>query len=172
MEETPMPVKDPKEVFLLLLSNVRQGAERGTKIYQEISQLAQNPEVKELLEARSFISDQVVTKLDRCFEIIGEQPVKTSGRIQEIFFEDFRKELAEIQSPVAKHLFILAKANHLTHLRIGEYVALTAAADLTGHYAVGVLLESCLADKLAFVERNRRLIRSMVETRVRERMAA
>jgi ferritin-like metal-binding protein YciE len=172
MEETPMPVKDPKEVFLLLLSNVRQGAERGTKIYQEISQLAQDPEVKELLEARSFISDQVVTKLDRCFEIIGEQPVKTSGRIQEIFFEDFRKELAEIQSPVAKHLFILAKANHLTHLRIGEYVALTAAADLTGHYAVGVLLESCLADKLAFVERNRRLIRSMVETRVRERMAA
>jgi ferritin-like metal-binding protein YciE len=172
MEETPMPVKDPKEVFLLLLSNVRQGAERGTKIYQEISQLAQNPEVKELLEARSFISDQVVTKLDRCFEIIGEQPVKTSGRIQEIFFEDFRKELAEIQSPVAKHLFILAKANHLTHLRIGEYVALTAAADLTGHYAVGVLLESCLADKLAFVERNRRLIRNMVETRVRERMAA
>ena len=34
-----MPVKDPKEVFLLLISNVRQGAERGTKIYQEIGQL-------------------------------------------------------------------------------------------------------------------------------------
>ena len=42
---------------------------------------------------------------------------------------------------------------------IGEYVALIAAADLTGHDAVGVLLETCLADKLAFVERTRRLIR-------------
>jgi ferritin-like metal-binding protein YciE len=98
--------------------------------------------------------------------------VKGTGRLQETFVEDFRKELAEIQSPVAKHLFILAKANHLTHLRIGEYVTLTAAADLTGHYAVGVLLESCLADRLAFVERNRRIIRHMVEAKVRERIAA
>ena len=167
-----MPIKDPKEVFLVLLSNVRQGAERGAKIYQEFSQLAQDPDIKEALEARAFISEQALAKIDRCFELIGEKPVKGTGRLQEIFVEDFRKELAEIQSPVAKHLFILAKANHLTHLRVGEYVALTAAADLTGHYAVGVLLESCLADKLAFVERNRRLIRNIAETKVRERMAA
>jgi ferritin-like metal-binding protein YciE len=167
-----MPIKDPKEVFLVLLSNVRQGAERGAKIYQEFSQLAQDPDIKEALEARAFISDQALAKIDRCFELIGEKPVKGTGRLQEIFVEDFRKELAEIQSPVAKHLFILAKANHLTHLRVGEYVALTAAADLTGHYAVGVLLESCLADKLAFVERNRRLIRNIAEAKVRERIAA
>src|SRR5437879_2122689 len=167
-----MPIKDPKEVFLLLLSNVRQGAERGAKIYQEFSQLAQDPDIKEALEARAFISEQALAKIDRCFEIIGEKPVKGTGRLQEVFVEDFRKELAEIQSPVAKHLFILAKANHLTHLRVGEYVALTAAADLTGHYAVGVLLESCLADKLAFVERNRRLIRNIAEVKVRERIAA
>jgi ferritin-like metal-binding protein YciE len=167
-----MPVKDPKEVFLLLLSNVRQGAERGAKIYDEISELAQDPDIKEALESRALIAEQAVTKLDRCFELIGEKPVKSPGRIQEVFVEDFRKELAEIQSPVARRLFILAKANHLTHLRIGEYVTLTAAADLTGHYGVGVLLETCLADKLAFVERNRRFIRNIAEAKVRERMAA
>ena len=122
--------------------------------------------------SRAFISDQTVDKLDRCFELLGEKPVKGTGRLQEVFIEDFRRELAEIQSPVAKHLFILAKANHLTHLRIGEYVTLTAAADLTGHYAVGVLLESCLADRLAFVERNRRLIRHIAEAKIRERIAA
>jgi hypothetical protein len=37
---------------------------------------------------------------------------------------------------------------------------------------VGVLLESCLADKLAFVERTRRLIRHIVETKVAERVHA
>ena len=60
----------------------------------------------------------------------------------------------------------MAKINHLTHLRIGEYAALIAAADVTGHYAAGMLLESCLADKLAFVERNRRLIRERIKARV------
>ena len=50
------------------------------------------------------------------------------------------------------------------HFRIAAYVALVATADVTGHYAVGSLLESCLADKLAFVERNRRWIRRMIES--------
>jgi hypothetical protein len=59
----------------------------------------------------------------------------------------------------------------LIDLRIGEYVALVAAADVSGNYGVGVLVESCLADTLAFVERTRRLIRNIIETRVAARSA-
>jgi len=165
-----MSVKTPKEFFLVLLSELRQGTERTTKIFQEISQVAQNPDIKEALEARAFVSDKVLATLDQCFKLIGEQPVKLSGRMHDIFVEDFRKELAEIESPVARHLFILAKANHLIHLRVAEYVSLIAAADMTAHYGVGVLLESCLADTLAFVERTRRLIRNVIETKVAERV--
>jgi ferritin-like metal-binding protein YciE len=150
----------------MLLSNVRQGTEHTTKIFQEISQVAQNPDVKEALEARAFVSQRTLEKLDQCFKLIGAQPVKLNGHLMEVFVEDFRKELAEIESPVAKHLYILAKANHLIHLRIGEYVALIAAADMTGHYGVGVLLETCLAEKLAFVERTRRLIKNLIEHKV------
>jgi ferritin-like metal-binding protein YciE len=164
-----MPARTPKETFLILLSHVREATERSTKIYDELGQAAQDPQVKEALEARAFVSQSVLAKLDQCFKMIGEQPTKLSGRLQEIFLEDFRKELNEIQSPAARRLFVLAKLVHLTHLRIGEYAALVAAADATGHYGVGVLLESCLADKLAFVERTRRLIRQVVETRVAER---
>ena len=104
--------------------------------------------------------------------MIGEKPVQLSGRLQEVFAEDFRRELAEIQNPIAKHLFVLAKASHLVHFRIAELLALVAAADMTGHNAVGVLLESCLADKLAFVERTRRLIRNFVATKVSAKVAA
>jgi len=167
-----MSVKNPHELFVMLLSNVRQGTERTTKIFQEISQVVQNPDVKEALEARAFVSQRTLEKLDQCFKLIGEQPVKLNGRLMEVFAEDFRKELAEFESPVAKHLYILAKANHLIHLRIGEYVALIAAADMTGHYGVGVLLETCLAEKLAFVERTRRLIKNLIEHKVATKLAA
>lgn len=166
-----MPARTPKEAFLILLSHVRQATERGTKIYEELGQFAQDPQVKEALDARAFIAQGVLARLDQCFKIIGEEPVKLSGHLQEVFLEDFRKELNEIQSPIARRLFVLAKLVHLTHLRIGEYVALVAAADVAGHYGVGVLLESCLADKLAFAERTRRLIRRIVETKVAEKVA-
>ena len=51
-------------------------------------------------------------------------------------------------------------------------MALIAAADMTGHYGVGVLLETCLAEKLAFVERTRRLIKNLIEHKVAMKLAA
>jgi ferritin-like metal-binding protein YciE len=161
-----MAVKDPKELFVVMLSDLRRGTERSTKFFQELSGLAQDPDVKEALEARVFVSGDILKRLDECFRLIGAQPAKLEGRLHDVFVEDFRRELAEIQSPEAKRLFILVKANHLMHLRVGEYVALIAAADMTNHYGVGVLLETCLADKLAFVERTRRLIRERIQQKV------
>jgi len=57
-------------------------------------------------------------------------------------------------------------------MRVAEYTVLLAAADVTGHYGVGVLLESILADKLAFLERDRRLVRHIIEGKISERLAA
>ena len=167
-----MPVKNPKELFVTILSQVRHGTERSAAIYKELGQLAQNSEIQEALEARTFVSQQTLAKLDEAFKIIGEKPVNVTGRLHDVFVEDFRRELAEIQSPEAKRLFVLAKANHLSHMRTAEYVTLVAAADVSGHHGVGVLLESCLADHLAFVERTKRLIRRVVEAKIAARAAS
>lgn len=167
-----MPVKNHKELFVRMLSDVRQRTERMTKIYQELSDAAQDPNIKEALQSRGFLQDKDLSSLDRCFELISEKPVEVSGRMEDVFIEDFRRELGEIQAPAAKALFIMVKANHLIHLRIAEYTALIAMADVTGHLGVGMLLESCLADKVAFVERARRLIRHTIEVKHDIRLAA
>jgi hypothetical protein len=49
---------------------------------------------------------------------------------------------------------------------------LIAAAEMTGHYGVGVLLESCLAENIAFAERTRRLIVNIIEGKVAATLAA
>lgn len=167
-----MVIKNPKELFVMLLSDVRQHEERMSAILQEISGVAKDPDIKEALESRVFLKEQILSTLDRCFKLAGESPVKRTDRLHDILLEDFRRELAEIQSPAARHLYILAKAKHLAHLRTAEYAALTAMADLTGHYGVGVLLETCLAEHLAFIERTRRLLRRIVEAEIAERLAA
>jgi ferritin-like metal-binding protein YciE len=118
---------------------------------------------------KSQFSDRLLAKLDEAFKIIGEKPVNVTGRLHDVFVEDFRREVSEIQSPEAKRLFVLAKANHLSHMRTAEYVTLVAAADVSGHHGVGVLVESCLADHLAFVDRTKRLIRHVIEAKVAAR---
>ena len=145
-----MSPKTPKDVFSMLLSNVRSNTERATLIYEEVGKVAEETEVKEALGARAFTSKQILAKIDECFRLIGEKPVNKPTHLHDMFVEDFRKELGEIQSPVARRLYVLAKLRHLAHLRTGEYV---------------------LADKLAFVERTRRLIRKAVEANLVEKVA-
>ena len=167
-----MPIKSPKEVFLMMLTDARQGAEKAEKVYEEVGELAEDPQVKEALKARAFVADNSIAKLDQCFKILGEQPLKLSGRLQETLIEDFRRELAEIQGPVARRVFALVKLNHLAQFRASEYRALAAAADLVGHPGVSLLLETCLAERLVFVERTQKFLRNAVEAKIAERAAS
>src|SRR5215467_13268482 len=57
---TIMPIKTPRELFVQMLSNVRQGTERTTKLVQEFTQNVQDPDVKEALEARVFVSQKIL----------------------------------------------------------------------------------------------------------------
>ena len=166
-----MPIKNPKELFVRILSHVRHGTERSAAVYKELGEAAQNPEVQEALNARAFVAHQNLEKIDEAFKLIGEKPVSVTGPLHDVFVEDFRRELGEIQSPEARRLFVLAKANHLNHMRTAEYATLVAASDISGNHGVGVLLESCLADHLAFTERTRRLIRHVIEAKLAARAA-
>jgi Mn-containing catalase len=161
-----MPITTPKELCVAILSELRHGAERSRGIYEELGQAAQNPEIKEALDARELVSSQILNRLDECFRLIGEKPAKVYQRMHEVFIEDVRRELKEIQGPVARKLYVLAKASHLAHLQVASYTILIAAADTFGHPGVGVLLESCLADKLAFMVRTSGLIREQIAEKV------
>jgi ferritin-like metal-binding protein YciE len=161
-----MPISSTNEIVVSMLSELRHGAERSQSIYQEFGQAAQSPHIKEALEARGMIASQVVTRLDECFKLLNEKPVKVNQRLRDVFIEDFRRELGEIQSPLARKVFALAKASHLAHLEAAGYLALIEAADTAGHPGVAVLLESCLADHRAFAERTKRLLRHHIEQKV------
>lgn len=168
-----MPAKNnPKDVFMMLLSDARTNTEQTAKMYQEFSQTAQDPNLQEVLEARAWVIEKNLETLDRCFDIIGEKPQTVTGSINEFFLEEFKNEIAEIQSPPARQLYVLAKATQLAHQRFAEYATLITAAEVTGHTGVGVLLESALADKAVFLEKTQCLIQNIVEGKVAARMVA
>jgi hypothetical protein len=51
-----------------------------------------------------------MARLDECFKLIGEKPIKINQRLHDVFIEDFRRDLNEIQGPAARKIFVLA--NH------------------------------------------------------------
>jgi ferritin-like metal-binding protein YciE len=154
-----MKIKNTTELFALLLNDLWRGTQRANRFFQGLVQFAQEPELREALEARVFLSGKITETLSQCFRLIGERPAQVGAGEVEADLEDLRNEVSDIESPSVRQLFIMARANHELHLRAGEYTALIAAADATGHYLAGALLESCLADELVLADRTRRLIR-------------
>jgi len=55
-----MPSSTAKDIAIAMLSELRHGAERSSKIYDELGNAAQNKEIKEALDARQLISSQVL----------------------------------------------------------------------------------------------------------------
>ena len=166
-------LEDPKEVFVMLLSEARQNAEKAVELHKELAEMAgDHEEIKELIEAHAFIAAKTLEHLDHCFKLIGARPVVVKARLHhEVFVEELRKHLAEIKSPIARHIFFLAKLAHLNHIRTGELEALLAA-DVTGHHGVAMLLEASKAARVAAAERTRHLARQIVEIKVLERKLA
>ena len=167
-----MAIQNPQDLFVWMLSDVRRREERGKIVAEELSKNAEDPDIKETLDTWAFLKDKTVSTLDQCFSLINKQPVQTTGRLHDVFIEDYRRELNEIQNPKAKALYIASKFSQMMHLQIGEYVGLTAMADLTGNYGVGALVETCLADYTAYSERIHRRIRHLVEAAGTMRKAA
>jgi ferritin-like metal-binding protein YciE len=147
-----------KDLLVFLLSTLRRNAQRATRIFREIAKAAQDSDVREALQARVLVSNKINATLDEAFNLIGEIPIKTNTPLQDIFVEEFRRELAEIESPEARRLFLLVKTNDVIQRRIGEYTALITVAEITANHGIRVLLESCLADNVAFIETTLRLM--------------
>jgi len=167
-----MAFTDPGAVFELLLSNTRHGAEHASEAFRKMSDYVDNPEIKEVLQARAFLSEKFVNSLDQCFRILGTAPIETSGRLADALLDDVRSQWDEMESPEAKALFILAKAHQLNEFRMGQYSVLIEMADAMGHHGISLLIASCLADKVVFVERTRHLIRKILREKLEMRLAA
>jgi ferritin-like metal-binding protein YciE len=157
-ERESMAIKNENELFVFLLSDLRQSAQRATNIFREIARAAPDSDVREAFHVRVSVSAKIIATLDEAFNLIGEAPLKVSAPLQDDFLEPFRQQLAGIESFTARRLFILVKTNHVIHRRIGEYAALIALADVTSNHGVRALLESCLADNIAFADTTRRLM--------------
>src|SRR5215469_2965971 len=102
-----MPATFPKEFVVSGLNELRQGMERSKKIYEELARAAQNARIKEALEARVLISAQNLCRLDECFKLINEKPAEVSPHEHELFIQDLREELDQIESPDASKMFVL-----------------------------------------------------------------
>ncbi len=158
-----MAVQNAEELFTNLLSHTLVAERRLQKVVDEMGQAVDDPEVKDILSVRSYLTGQNISNCEKCFEILGAQPTSPTGRVAEALAEDWRGEVGAIQSPAVKTLYVLSKIRMIQNVHIGEYAVLTAMAKVAGNYPVATLLERNWEDKVEFVERTRDIFEAMAK---------
>jgi len=162
-------VSTPQELFIALLSNVLRREEKLGDILTRIASVAQDPDIQQAIDSRGWVRDQQVAALKKCFSLLGAEPTQPRTALQEGFVEDFKSQVSEIEGPVAKRLFALAKINNLMRLHANEYAVMAAMADYVDNHGVAVILETCEATNNVLADRARAAIRSTVRERILER---
>ena len=165
-----MAIQSAQDLFITVLSNVHAREQRSLQLWQEMSKLAQDEDVKEALDTRAYLTKQSISNLEECFRILGKQPVKTDTRLHDVLVDDFHRELNEIQQPGLKSLYIIHKAREIAHIHIGAYKGLVTMAELMGNVPVSALLETNLAAKMVFADRARELTREIGRTVIAAKM--
>jgi ferritin-like metal-binding protein YciE len=175
-----MPIQNAEDLFFTTLSHLHRSETRLQQVTQWMSQQAQDQEVKDILGTRAYLTQQAVSNIDRCFELLGKKPMPPEGQFPDVWAEDIRREHDAIQNPTLKALFALHTIRQIQNFHIGEYMMLTGMAAYMGNIPVTTLLEHNLADKVEFVERTRELVREVarraigakMKERVQERMVS
>ncbi len=114
-----MTIKDPKELFVRLLSNVRNCEEKSTDLLQEMSQAVQDPDIKEALESRVFLKSQTLSTLDRCFKLIGEKPVSVADEKMQQMVAEFLLHCNSLTIGARNMLYHLRLMRNAPHPHFG-----------------------------------------------------
>ena len=100
--------------------------------WDQLSQQAQDPEVKDILDVRAYFAKQDAANIEKCFQLLGRQPGQANIQGYQTLVNDFRREYDVIQNPTAKALYVLSTIRWIQNWRIGEYMTLAWMAEAVG----------------------------------------
>lgn len=170
-----MPIQSAEELFIRLLSDTYASESRLLQGMEDLSKVVQDKNIQDVLNVRTYLTKQDVSNIEECFRLLGKEPVKSESRFREVWLEDLRREVTEIQPPALKAIYAIQALQQIQQFHIARYAVLTLMANLAGYMGVATLLEHTMADKMAFVERANDLIREagreVFVARLRERAA-
>ncbi|HUX89022.1 MAG TPA: DUF892 family protein [Chloroflexota bacterium] len=166
-----MAIQSGEELFLSLLSDSHAREQHMAQFWDQLSQNVQDPDIRNIISVRAFLTKQDASNLEKCFQILGKQPSPPNIQFYQSMADNFRRQFDSIQHPGMKALYALWAIRTVQNWAIGEYMGLTAMADAVGNRAVTNLLDHTLADKVDFVATTRDFFRDNVRQAIGARAA-
>jgi ferritin-like metal-binding protein YciE len=139
-----MSLNTPRDLFVHELSDSMSAEHIVLKMLGELEQETQNSDVRKAVKHHQKETEQQIANLEKVFELLGEQPEKTTCHAAEGLKEEHAALKKENPPELVLELGNLAGAAKTEHYEIASYTALMQMAKDLGEKDAADLLKENL----------------------------
>lgn len=150
-----------RELFLHELSDIYDGERRGAEMLPMLADEVDDERVSTAFREHGEETRRQIENLDRCFEVLGERPRRTTCRPVDGLRQEHDRFARDRPSPEVLTMFALGAESKTEGFEIASYRALVNMAGVMGEEECARLLGENLRQEEAMAERVERISRDM-----------
>jgi len=144
-----MPVNTLKELLRLRLGETYYAEQELLQLLDALETETQSRILRDRLRARRDETRRHVAGLEKCFELLGTDPPRSSSPAMHGLCEERRAFVRELPGPVALESYHLDVLSRIAYYKLAAYQGLLDLANEIGQNDVRSLLERCLKEEIA-----------------------
>lgn len=139
-----------RELLIRDLSDLRHTAQQLVPALERMQTHASHPELEHAFAQHRHETEGQITRLDRVFELIGAQPVRTAGAAVPAIVHESEQLLRRRQMQAGvRDAWLLTTAQRIAHLEIAGYGTARTYAQTLGYTDASRLLQQTLEEEWA-----------------------
>jgi ferritin-like metal-binding protein YciE len=163
-----MKIESMRDLFLEQIQDLYDAEQRLTKALPEMAEAATASELRVAFEDHLTETEGHVTRLERVFTELGEEPKATTCDAMKGLIKEGDNVADDIDRSPLRDAALIAAANRVEHYEIAAYGSARSFAQSLGMEQAASLLEQTLREEKAADEKLTRLAESMVNEQARQ----
>ena len=156
-----MPIQNVQQLFVHELGDIYDAEQRILQMLPQMANESSDGQIKSAFQYHEQQTRQQVQNLEKCFQIMGEQPKHTSCQAIAGLKQEHDSFVKENPSPEMLTMFDLGGAAKTEHYEIASYQGLIEKANLLGKKDCAQLLQQNLSQEEEMAQKINQISKQM-----------
>jgi ferritin-like metal-binding protein YciE len=130
-----------EDIFENTLKDIYWAEKHLTKALAKMSKAAFNEELKDAFDTHLEETEMQITKLEKCFELLGKKAVAKKCEAMEGLIKEGEEQIEEYEEGHARDAALIGAAQKVEHYEISAYGTLRTMANVLGMTQCAEILE-------------------------------
>jgi ferritin-like metal-binding protein YciE len=163
-----MKIESMRDLFFEQIQDLYDAEQRLTKALPKMAEASASSELRGAFESHLAETKGQITRLERIFEELGENPKTTTCDAMKGLIKEGDSMVSDIDKSPLRDAGLIAAANRVEHYEIAAYGSVRAFAQILGMDRAVSLLEQTLNEEKAADQKLTRIAENLINEEARQ----